>query len=73
MGILISILVIAVNLFFVIVYVDELPSVGYYVLAGVVAVAYLAFVSYLVSGYVHVYDHMREDCKISIIKSCILW
>lgn len=47
MGMCISIMVIAINMFFVIVYIDELPSVTYYVICGFVALAYLCFVGYL--------------------------
>ncbi|XP_039254784.2 natural resistance-associated macrophage protein 2-like [Styela clava] len=46
-GIIISIVVVGINLFFVVVYIDELPHVGYYVLCGFLALAYMCFVGYL--------------------------
>lgn len=46
-GIAISVMVMGINMFFVAVYIDDLPSLGYYILCGCIALAYLCFVSYL--------------------------
>lgn len=46
-GVIISVVVVGINLFFVAVYIQHLPYVGLFVLAGVVAFAYLGFVVYL--------------------------
>ena len=47
---LLSITVIVINLYFVVVYIQELPQkLYYYIPIAIVVVLYLSFVSYLVS------------------------
>jgi len=49
-GSLIILMVLAINMYFVIVYVTALASVALYVLAALVSIAYLCFICYLVGG-----------------------
>lgn len=44
-------IVCSINMYFVLVYVQELGHVALYVVAAVVSVAYLSFVFYLVSPF----------------------
>lgn len=48
-GGVVILVVCAINMHFVVVYVTSLSSVALYVLAGLLCIAYLCFVGYLVS------------------------
>uniref|UniRef100_A0A674CRE6 Solute carrier family 11 member 2 n=1 Tax=Salmo trutta TaxID=8032 RepID=A0A674CRE6_SALTR len=57
-GGLVILVVCAINMHFVVVYVTSLSSVALYVLAGLLCIAYLCFVGYLVSYYSSHYNTM---------------
>nr|XP_039254789.1 natural resistance-associated macrophage protein 2-like [Styela clava] len=47
-GTLLSLTVIGINIFFVVVYIGQLPHIAWYIFAAIIAICYLVFVLYLV-------------------------